>query len=117
MRRFQKLLLKIMTIWNVLCLTAAFQVKTYAMTVNPDITVDDFNKVTGDNVAGMLLGITFWFCRLFGVIVIMWGIYSVIVAKRDGDADAISISIVKLIFGAVLLGMPNILKALEIIQF
>lgn len=116
MRRFRKLLLKIMTVWNVFCLPAAFQVKAYAMTVKPDITVDDFNKVTGDNVAGMLLGITFWFCRLFGVVVIMWGIYSVITAKKDGDADAINISIIKLIFGAVLLGMPNILKALEIIQ-
>lgn len=87
------------------------------MTVKPNVTVDEFNKITGDNVAGMLLGITFWFCRLFGVVLIMWGIYSVITAKKDGDADAINISIIKLIFGAVLLGMPNILKALEIIQF
>lgn len=87
------------------------------MTVKPDITVDDFDKVTGDNVAGMLLGITFWACRLFGVVVIMWGIYSVITAKKDGDADAINIAIIKLIFGAVLLGIPNILRALEIIQY
>lgn len=114
--RFRQLCSRAFAMWSMFCLAAVCQVNTYAMTVKPDITVDEFNNYTGDNVAGMLLGITFWICRVFGVVIIMWGIYSIITAKKDGDADTINISIVKLIFGAVLLGMPSILKGLGIIQ-
>lgn len=116
MRRFQPPLPKLLATANGFFLSAMFQLDAYAFTVKPDVTVDEFNSYTGDNVAGMLLGITFWICRLFGVLVLMWGIYSVITAKKDGDADSINIAIIKMIFGALLFAMPNILRALGIIQ-
>lgn len=116
MRRFRKTLSKLLAVVNGFYFSAAFQINAYAFTVKPDVTVDEFNDYTGDNVMGMLLGITFWICRLFGVLVLMWGIYSIIVAKKDGDADSINIAIIKMIFGALLFAMPNILRALEIIQ-
>lgn len=116
MRKFRTLFSRMLSIGTVLCLTAVSQIGSYAMTVKPDITVDEFNNYTGDNVVGMLLGITFWICRLFGVVIIMWGIYSIVTAKKDGDADSINISIIKLMFGVVLVGMPSIMRALGIIQ-
>lgn len=116
MKRFLKSIPQLLAAANGLFLAAIPQFNAYAFTVKPDITVDEFNNYTGDNVAGMLLGITFWICRLFGVLVLMWGIYSIITAKKDGDADSINIAIIKMIFGAILFAMPNILRALGIIQ-
>lgn len=116
MRRFRKQLSKQLIVVNGIFLSAQLQISAYAFTVKPDVTVDEFNNYTGDNVVGMLLGITFWICRLFGALVLMWGIYSVIVSKKDGDADSINIAIIKIIFGALLFAMPNIFQALGIIQ-
>ncbi len=48
-------------------------------------------------------------------VVLMWGIYGMVTAKKDGDADSINQAMMKCIFGAVFLCMPGILKALKII--
>lgn len=92
------------------------QTRALAFTISPDVTVDSFNQYTGNNVAGMLLGVTFWILRIFGAILVMWGIYGYITSKKDGEASQISTALVKIVFGAVFIGMPMILRNLEIIN-
>ena len=87
----------------------------YAMTISPNVKASDFDAYTILQFQSLVLNIIFWFLRVTGVVVLMWGIYGVVTAKKDGDADSINQAMLKLIFGTVFLCMPGILKALKII--
>lgn len=87
----------------------------YAMTISPNVKASDFDAYTILQFQSMVLNIIFWFLRVTGVVVLMWGIYGMVTAKKDGDADSINQAMLKLIFGTVFLCMPGILNALKII--
>lgn len=91
------------------------QIKAYAIRITPDVTVDQFDSWTGDNISGFLLGTIFWILRIAGVLVFMWGIYGLVTGKKDGEADSMNQAMVKVVFGCVFLTMPYILKALGVI--
>lgn len=87
----------------------------YAMTISPNVKASDFDAYTILQFQSMVLAVIFWLLRVTGVVVLMWGIYGMITAKKDGDADSINQAMIKCIFGTVFLSMPGILKALNII--
>jgi len=95
------------------CLTS--QINAFAVTITPGVTVDYFDKYTGDNIAGLILGTVFWVLRVSGVILLMYGIYGYVTAKKDGEANNINGAIVKIVFALIFLTMPWIFKSLGII--
>lgn len=88
---------------------------TYAVTIGPNVMASDFDTYSIAQFQSLVLNIIFWFLRVTGVVVLMWGIYGMVTAKKDGDADSINQAMMKCVFGAVFLCMPGILKALKII--
>lgn len=110
--KFTKVWMVLFALWFS---AALFQIKAYAVNITPDVTVDQFDRWTGDNISGFLLGTVFWILRIVGVLIFMWGIYGLVTGKKDGDADSMNQAMVKLVFGCVFLTMPYILKALGVI--
>ena len=92
------------------CMTAFAGLK-----ITPNISVDDFNRMTGPTVEGPLLWIIFYLLRLVGAVVLIWGIHGYLIAKKDGNADEINQAMVKLIFGGCLLGLPWLLSEIGVI--
>lgn len=84
--------------------------------IDGDISADSFTDMDLASAPGIILGIAFWILRLIGVLLIILGIYSMTTCNKDGDADGINIAWVKVIAGAMFLGMPAILNAIGIIS-
>lgn len=64
---------------------------------------------------GLIIGLAVWICRLVGIAMLIWGIYGYVTARKDGEAESMNGAIGKLISGIVLVAMPTILRALNII--
>lgn len=100
----------VISMWMLYTMNALADLK-----ITPDITVDDFNNLTGDTVESTVLWIVFFILRLVGVIVLIWGIYGYLTAKKDGEADQINVAMTKVIFGSYFLCMPWILSKIGVI--
>ena len=100
-----------------LAATALTPLTAYAFVLRPDANPSDFDALTLTDAPGYIMGIAFWVVRIIGLILIIAGIYSYAMAKKDGDADEITVGLVKTCIGALFLSLPYILKALGIIVF
>lgn len=87
----------------------------FAFPITPNVTPDDFNTQTLKGAAGVILGTVFWLLRLIGIVLLLFGLYTAITAKKDGDASEINNGQLRIIFGVLFLAMPQILKGLKII--
>ena len=100
-----------------LALIALTPLTAYASILRSDAKPSDFDALTLTDAPGYIMGIAFWVVRIIGILLIIAGIYSYAMAKKDGDADEITVGLVKTCIGALFLSLPYILKALGIIVF
>jgi len=113
-KKIQNLFTKIAASFSIMIIST---INAFAdLKITPDISVDDFNNLTGDKIASTVLWIVFFLLRLVGAVVLIWGIYGMITAKKDGDADQINVAMAKLIFGACFLGLPWLLSQISVIS-
>lgn len=99
-------------VYNIFTRTTVY---AYALVISPNVKASDFDAYTIPQFQNMVLNLIFWILRMVGAVVLMWGVYGFITARKEGDADSINQAMVKFIFGTVFLCMPGLLKALKII--
>lgn len=107
----------LITVFSVPAFAGLMPIRSYASVLRPDAQPSDFDALTLDEAPGYILGVAFWVVRLIGIILIIAGIYNYAMAKKDGDADEITVGIVKTCIGTLFLVLPRILKALGVIVF
>lgn len=95
--------------------SAATAMSSYAS----GLTIDHNYKIAPGAASldpeGLIIGLAVWICRLVGIAMLIWGIYGYVTARKDGEAESMNGAIGKLISGIVLVAMPTILRALNII--
>ena len=97
-----------MAITYVMC-----SVNAFALKIEHSYTIKDDIGTT--NPEGLILGLAFWISRLVGIGMLVWGIYGYVTARKDGEAESMNGALGKLISGIVLIAMPGVMTALNII--
>lgn len=93
-----------------------FAITAYALpAISPNVKPSDFNDLSAANIAGTILGIAMWVIRLFGVAVLIFGIYSEVTCRKDGDADWINAGFLKIASGLIMTCFPTVLKAFGVL--
>lgn len=90
-----------------------WRLNAFALNIDTNYTVK--SGVANVNPEGLVLGVSFWICRLIGIGMFIWGLYGYITARRGGDSEAMNGAMNTLIGGLALVCMPSILKAVGII--
>lgn len=90
-----------------------FRLNAFAFTIDTGYTVK--STVSSVNPESLVLGVSFWICRLIGIGMFIWGLYGYITARRGGDSEAMNSAMNTLIGGLALICMPSILKAINVI--
>lgn len=90
-----------------------WRLNAFALNIDTNYTVK--TSVANVNPEGLVLGVSFWICRLIGIGMFIWGLYGYITARRGGDSEAMNGAMNTLIGGLALVCMPSILKAVGII--
>ena len=98
-----------------LALAAKGAITTLASDLPSSVDDERFKNMNAKGVPGMILGTVFWIMRLVGVLVVMSGIYKLLVARKDGEAEEINMAMMKIILGLCFIGFPWILTALHIV--
>lgn len=74
------------------------------------------NSGVGDiNPEQLIIGLALWISRLIGTGMLIWGVYGYVTARKDGEAESMNGALGKLISGLVLICMPTVLQALNVI--
>ena len=91
---------------------------SFAFKINANAVARDFDNYTISDLQGLMLGTTFWLLRMVGIVAVIWGVYSFISAKKQGgDSRSYAIAVTKLTLGLVLIVLPAVLKAANIITY
>ena len=90
-----------------------WRLNAFALNIDTNYTVK--TGVANVNPEGLVLGVSFWICRLIGIGMFIWGLYGYITARRGGESEAMNGAMNTLIGGLALVWMPSILKAVGII--
>lgn len=90
-----------------------WQMNAFAFSINTKYTIK--SSVAEINPESLILGISFWICRLMGVGMIVWGIVGYITARKNSESDAMNTAQNTAIGGFALVCMPSILQAIGII--
>lgn len=109
----QNAIAKLITVFTAALSAMFWQLNAFALSINTSYTVK--SSIANVNPEGLVLGISFWICRLIGIGMFVWGLYSYITARRGGDSEAMNSAMNTLIGGIALVCMPSILTALGII--
>ena len=100
-------------------LSLALAAKNAMFTLASDLpsSVDDerFKSMDVQGAPRLILGTVFWIMRLVGILVVMSGIYKLLVARKDGEAEEINVAMMKIIMGLCFICFPWILTALHIV--
>lgn len=78
------------------------------------ITDSEFVSMDVNGVPSLIIGTVILILRIAGVLVFMNGIYKMISAKKNGEADNINMAMMKLTIGACFMAFPAIMKAFGI---
>lgn len=82
-----------------------------------DITIGDLENLSADALVGKIVGIVLTLARYVGIILLVTGIYQLIMAYKDDNADAKTRGITLAIVGIVLITLKALLKTFGIITF
>lgn len=103
----------IIAFYSTIVAFAFCQLNAFALNIKTDYTIQ--SGVAQVNPEGLVLGISFWVCRLIGIGMFIWGLYGYVTARRGGDSEAMNSAMNMLIGGLILLCMPTILTAIGVI--
>lgn len=87
-----------------------------SMATTVHITDQQFKDMSLSGVPGMIIGGIIFVLRIIGVILTMTGIYKMVTARKNGEADEMSAAMVKLVIGMCFLIFEAILRTLKIIN-
>ena len=83
--------------------------------ISETVSPSDFDGLKPGDIISLLLSTTFLLARIIGVVLICWGIYGIVTAKKDGDSVELAQAAVKLIAGGMFIGLPTVLQKVGII--
>lgn len=103
----------IIAFYSTITAFAFCQLNAFALSIDTNYTIK--SSVAKLNPESLVLGVSFWICRLIGIGMFIWGLYGYVTARRGGDSEAMNSAMNTLIGGLILLCMPTILTSIGVI--